>query len=205
MTELRDEIRTQPHAVVDARGHAADAGPGAADRCYDVLIALRRVMRAVDLHSRSLVQRCGLTGPQLLVLREIGRDELSVGALARAASLSQATVTDILHRLEARGLVERRRGDNDKRQVLVRATNAGKRMLQHAPRLLQDSFVVQFTSLAEWEQTQLISSLQRVVAMMEATGLEVSPVLAAGPIAPGATETTDEPDAGRIKAPAGTG
>ncbi len=137
------------------------------------------------------------------MLREIGRNETSVGALAKAASLSQATVTGILDRLETRGFVERRRGDNDKRQVFVRATRAGTRMLQHAPRLLQDSFVVHFTGLAEWEQTQLISSLQRVVTMMEATGLEVSPVLAAGPIAPGATEATDERDSSRVRAQRG--
>ena len=167
------------------------------DRCHDVLVALRRIIRAVDLHSRSLVQRCGLTGPQLLVLREIGRDEISVGALAKAASLSQATVTGILDRLEARGLVERRRGESDKRQVLTRATGAGKRMVQRAPRLLQDSFVVQFTSLAEWEQTELISSLQRVVAMMEASDLEVSPVLASGPIAPTPREPEDESSPGK--------
>jgi DNA-binding MarR family transcriptional regulator len=170
------------------------------DRCYDVLIALRRIIRAVDLHSRSLVQRFGLTGPQLLVLRQIGRDEASVGALAKAASLSQATITGILDRLEGRGLVERRRGHNDKRQVLARATGAGKRMLQHAPRLLQDSFVVQFTSLAEWEQTQLISSLQHVVAMMEATELEASPMLAAGPIVPSAAKATDEPAPKKVTA-----
>jgi DNA-binding MarR family transcriptional regulator len=196
MTKASREL-TVPEADGAVHGGASPSH----DRCYDVLIALRRIMRAVDLHSHSLVQRCGLTGPQLLVLREIGRGEVPAGALAKAVSLSQATITGILDRLESRGFVERRRGDNDKRQVLVRATGAGKRMLSHAPRLLQDSFVVQFTSLAEWEQTQLIAWLQRVVAMMEATALEVSPMLAAGPINSGAAESADERGADTADAP----
>ncbi|HSL18147.1 MAG TPA: MarR family transcriptional regulator, partial [Methylomirabilota bacterium] len=59
-----------------------------------VLAALRRIIRAIDLHSRSLVQRYGLTGPQLVVLKElIDRPPQSVSALAGAVNLSQATVT----------------------------------------------------------------------------------------------------------------
>ena len=37
----------------------------------EVMSALRRIIRAIDLHSRALVQRFGLTGPQLTVLKEL--------------------------------------------------------------------------------------------------------------------------------------
>ena len=40
------------------------------DLSEQMLVALRRVMRAVDLHSRKLMQSHGLTGPQALVLQE---------------------------------------------------------------------------------------------------------------------------------------
>ena len=74
-----------------------------------VLISLRRIMRAVDLHSRSLNQRYGLTGPQLIILRELSRlGEISGSELARSVSLSLPTVTGILTRLEKRDLVSRR-------------------------------------------------------------------------------------------------
>ena len=46
-----------------------------------ILSALRRVMRAVDLHSRQLVQSHGLTGPQALVLKAVRNRSLSAGAL----------------------------------------------------------------------------------------------------------------------------
>ena len=149
----------------------------------DVLVALRRIIRAIDLHSRALAQRFGLTGPQLVILEELARRGATpIGAVADAISLSVATVTGILSRLEARGLVERRRDDQDRRKVFVSVTPAGAELLEEAPPALQESFMAAFERLQDWEQTLILSSLQRVVAMMEATALEATPMLATGSI-----------------------
>lgn len=146
-----------------------------------VLVALRRIMRATDLHSRQLLRRFGITGPQLLVLREIGvRGELSGSALARAISVSLPTATDIAARLETRGLATRRRNASDRRQVMVSLTDEGRRILDAAPPPLQDSLINHLVVLPEWEQTQILSVLQRVVAMMEADELPASPILTTG-------------------------
>ncbi len=155
------------------------------EKWREAVTALRRIIRAVDLHSRSLVQRCGLTGPQLLMLHRLASaGEISIGELAVAVSLSQPTVTGILDRLERRGLVRRRRSPDDKRRVLVRTTPACKRLLASAPPLLQESFVRQFTGMGDWEQNLILSSLQRVVAMMEAAEMDAAPILTTGPIHP---------------------
>ncbi len=149
----------------------------------EVLIALRRIMRAVDLHSRSLIQRYGLTGPQLVILREISRlGEISGSELAKSVSLSLPTVTGILTRLEKRGLVSRRRSEIDKRRVMVRPTSDANELLATAPPPLQESFADQFENLEDWEKSQLLASLQRVVSMMEARELDASPILTTGSI-----------------------
>lgn len=148
-----------------------------------VLIALRKIIQSIDLNSRSLVKRVGLTGPQLLILQEILKSgEVSGGKLAKAASLSQATVTGILERLEKRGLVSRRRSDKDKRIVLVQVTPEGKQLLKNAPSLMQESFVQQFDNLHDWEQAMILSALQRLVALMNARSIDASPFLTTGPI-----------------------
>lgn len=103
----------------------------------DVLLSLRQIIRAVDLHSRRLVHDHGLTGPQLLLLRALERlGEVPVGELARDVSLSHATVTGVLDRLEKRGLVQRTRSEEDKRKVLVSTTESGLVLLADAPSLL---------------------------------------------------------------------
>jgi hypothetical protein len=70
-----------------------------------VIVALRRVIRAVDLHSRALVESHDLTGPQALVLRALQNGSLSAGTLATQVGLSHVTVTDSLNRLEKCGLI----------------------------------------------------------------------------------------------------
>ena len=74
------------------------------DISEEVLVTIRQIVRAIDLHSKKLAKTYGLTGPQLIVLQEIAdRDVLTTGDLAKNISLSHATVTSIVDRLVARG------------------------------------------------------------------------------------------------------
>ncbi len=160
--------------------NALETGSPTSDK---VLIALRKIIQSIDLNSRSLVKRVGLTGPQLLILQEISKcGELSGGKLAKAVSLSQATVTGIVERLEKRSLVTRRRSQIDKRKVLVQVTSEGEQLLENAPSLMQEFFVQQFDNLRDWEQAMILSSLQRLVAIMNARAIDASPFLTTGPI-----------------------
>ncbi|QIL91912.1 MarR family transcriptional regulator [Microbulbifer sp. SH-1] len=151
------------------------------DKIEEVLTTLRRLIRATDLHSRQLVKTAGLTAPQLLLLQAIREHgEVTIGALAKEISLSQATVTTILDRLEKRGLVFRERSAEDKRKVHAYLTEKGMEIIRDAPTPLQDHFVKQFRDLREWEQSMIISSLQRVALMMDAEHIDASPVLDVG-------------------------
>jgi DNA-binding MarR family transcriptional regulator len=151
---------------------------------YDeVLVALRRVIRATDLHSKRLSKNAGLTAPQLLIMRTI-RDlgEVTIGTIADKVSLSQATVTTILDRLELRKLVYRVRSTQDKRKVHAHLTEAGGEILARAPNPLQEDFIMKYQALAEWEQTMILASLQRVANMMDADNIDASPVLDLGAV-----------------------
>lgn len=148
-----------------------------------VLIALRRIIRTVDIHSKKLVRSQGLTVPQILVLKEI--DELgwpTVGEIARGVTLSQATVTNILSRLEQRGIVERSRSEDDKRRVLVRLTDEGARVLRNSPSLLHEDFLERFDRLQDWEQNQILASMQRLAQLMDAEQVDAAPMLITDPI-----------------------
>ena len=148
-----------------------------------VLIALRRIMRAIDLHSKKLMQSHHLTIPQAILLREIQRRRgMTLGDLAKRASLSNATVTGIVDRLEARQLVKRVRSAADRRQVLVEMAPSGQELLKTMPSLLQDNFIRELQSLQKWEQTQILSSLERVASIMNADSLEAGPILTQHPL-----------------------
>ncbi len=147
----------------------------------EVLIALRRVIRATDLHSKHLSKTTGLTTPQILLMKTIrDKGEVIIGELASSMNLSQATVTTILDRLEKRNLVYRERSKGDKRKVHAYLTNEALETLNNAPPLLQDHFTRQFCNLQDWEQTMIISALQHVAQMMNAQDIDASPVLDIG-------------------------
>lgn len=147
----------------------------------EVLVALRRVIRATDLHSKHLAKTTGLTAPQILLLQTIrDKGEVTIGELANEISLSQATVTTILDRLEKREFVYRERSKEDKRKAHAYLTDQAVDVLKESPIPLQEHFTRQFGDLQGWEQTMIISSLQRVAQMMDAQHIDASPVLDIG-------------------------
>lgn len=159
------------------------------------MIALRKIIQAIEMNSKKLVKRVGLTGPQLVILQEILRcGEVTAGEIAQAVSLSQATVTGILERMEKRGLLERQRSHRDKRRIMVRITDTGQNILEEAPPLMQEAFIERFSSLQEWEQTMILSALQRLVTIMDAKAIRAAPFLATSPIgSPDAAPDEAEP------------
>ena len=168
------------HSVY-TRSHSEIVEDSFVNSIEEVLVALRRVIRATDLHSKYLAKTTGLTAPQILLLQAIrDKGEVTIGELANKISLSQATVTTILDRLEKRKLVHRERSKKDKRKVHAYLTDEAFKTLKNAPVPLQDQFTRQFNDLNEWEQTMIISSLQRVAQMMDAQHIDAAPVLDIG-------------------------
>lgn len=146
-----------------------------------VIVALRRITRAIDLHSRLLLKNYGLTSPQLAALRAIARlQPMTVGDIARSIHLGQATVTGILSRLEKRGLVVRSRGDRDRRSVFVGLSDAGAQLVRAAPPLLQERFHRGLSELADWQRSMILATLQHIAAMMDAEEIDAAPVLGSG-------------------------
>lgn len=141
-------------------------------------MSLRRIIRATDMQSKRMEKSCGLTIPQVMVLRAIeDLGDVTVKRISGEVSLSQATVTTILNRLEGRGLVARERGERDKRVVITRLTALGESTLETAPLLLHEKFMERFDALETWEQTQMLAALQHIASMMDAEEIDASPLL----------------------------
>lgn len=153
------------------------------ERYEELLVSIRKVIRAIDLHSKQLNKSSGLTGPQLLIMQEIARVKgVTASQIAKQINLSAATVTNILDRIESRGLITRVRSDNDKRRVSLFLSEQGKASLIDAPQPLQEHFIQKFCSLESWEQSLLLSSMERIASMMDATNLDAAPVLEIDPM-----------------------
>ncbi len=150
-----------------------------------VFQALRRIIRAVDLHSRKLAAQHKITGPQLVCLLSVAEDEpVTPSAIARHVHLSPSTVIGILDRLDAKGLVSRERDLTDRRLVQVSLTEEGNALVASAPSPLQDTLALAMNELPEAECSAIAESLDRIVEMMEVRHIDAAPILETGPIDP---------------------
>ena len=149
----------------------------------ELFIALRRITRAIDLHSKKLQRETGLTTSQLLVLEAVVKLDTSTPSnIAKEVQLSQATVTNLVDRMERNKLVLRQKSTADKRVVEVQLTEKGRGMVELAPEPLQAGFLREYRKLERWEQHQLISSIQRIAVLMDAEDIDASPILTTGDV-----------------------
>lgn len=171
-------------ATAITRQHCVTSNTIPDDEIADrILKAIRRILKRTAEHSRHLAKEGGLSATQLLCLRLIGQtgaqQEITAVQLTDAVQLSAATVSRILDRLESQGLIQRERSRADRRKVLLQLTRSGRTCLRKLPLPLQERFLAQLGALPRRDRIELISSLETIVRMMGAEGLDVAPVLAA--------------------------
>jgi len=95
--------------------------------------AVYSTMLGINKIYRPLLKAIGLTYPQYLVMLVLWEsDGLTVSAIGGRLFLDSPTLTPLLKRLEANGLVTRQRCDSDERQVIVTLTTAGRRLQARA-------------------------------------------------------------------------
>ncbi|MBX3172186.1 MAG: winged helix-turn-helix transcriptional regulator [Candidatus Eremiobacteraeota bacterium] len=144
----------------------------------EILTSIRRIVRAIELYSHSLVSQVGLTSPQLSVLKSVARlSPATPTAIARQLSLSQPTVSGILERLQGKNLVQRVATGGDKRMHSYALTDQAQLQMASSPPLLQESFLQRLSQLQDWERSMLLSALQRVANLMDVETLEAQPSL----------------------------
>lgn len=147
----------------------------------ELFIALRRITRAIDLHSKRLQRETGLTTSQLLVLEAAAKLATpSPSNIAKEVQLSQATVTSLVDRMERNELILRQKSSEDRRVVEVLLTDKGRQMMELAPEPLQAGFLREYRKLERWEQHQLVGSMQRIAVLMDAEDIDASPILTTG-------------------------
>jgi DNA-binding MarR family transcriptional regulator len=133
-----------------------------------VCFALYSASRAATAVYRPLLDSLGLTYPQYLVLLVLWeRDGATVRDLGEELELDSGTLSPLLKRMEAAGLLSRQRSSTDERRVEVRLTDTGAALQQQAegvPRQLADA-----AGLTEAELNELRAALIRLTAALRSS------------------------------------
>lgn len=98
-----------------------------------ICFALYSATHAMQQAYKPLLEEIGLTYPQYLVMLTLWDEEgLPVGEIGRRVHLESNTLTPLLKRLEAQGLLRRRRDQQDERQVRIDLTDKGRALRPRA-------------------------------------------------------------------------
>ncbi|MFI9436900.1 MULTISPECIES: MarR family winged helix-turn-helix transcriptional regulator [Streptosporangium] len=130
--------------------------------CFDVHAA----SRALDGVYRKELRELGLTYPQYLAMMVLWeRQPVTVKELGTALRLDSGTLSPLLKRLEAAGLVRRERSADDERSVLVRLTPEGAGLRE--PALEVPGRIFEATGLDLAELLDLQRTLRRLTAALD--------------------------------------
>lgn len=131
--------------------------------CFDVYA----VNLAFGRIYKPLLDPIGLTYPQYLVVMTLwGQDNQSVGQIGSVLGLDSSTLTPLIKRIEASGLVTRARDPLDERRVIVSLTDQGKALQSMSGHI--HSCVAEKTGLSMDELIHLQSMVRRLRNAMPA-------------------------------------
>lgn len=129
-----------------------------------VLKNLRIIFRSVQNYSRKVEKESGISSAQLWMLWELGNDPgLTVSRLAKVLSIHQSTCSNMLDKLQQKGLICRDRNGSDQRVVRLFLTASGTALLDKAPRPAQGVLADVLLRLPDTTLAELDSGLGQLV------------------------------------------
>ncbi len=98
---------------------------------FDFLRTVWLLNHRLETASKRMMETLGVTGPQRMLLRIVGRyPGIAAGALAEALHIDPGTLSSALRRLEQRKLLLRTPDPGDRRRVLITLTSAGRKVVK---------------------------------------------------------------------------
>lgn len=133
------------------------------------LVSIRRLVRTLRTTAVSVERETGLSTAQTFVLQLLLEAPAeSMNELAERTSTDQSSVSVVVSRLEAKGLVSRLTSATDARRTQVVITNAGIALMHRKPPTVQERLTRALTGMPPSSLELLASELNRLVALMGA-------------------------------------
>lgn len=129
----------------------------------DIVFQIGRLRKALRQRFDACAAPMGITVPQFQVLRRLWeQDGLLTCTLMRDSGLDAGTITGIINRLEAKGLVRRVRAEEDRRAVAIYLTPAGREMEAPLAEVMQAVADEAVAGLGPVKRSELLDLLQRM-------------------------------------------
>jgi DNA-binding MarR family transcriptional regulator len=146
----------------------------------DIIIKLRKVIRSINLESKRIEKEHGISIPQLLCLQYLSTQEdyrATSSMIKDHLNLNASTVSGIIKRLEAKGLVARLPKPNDKRATYITLTAKGMDLLKASPTTLQHKLSTRLSLLPSEQITALNEGIDLLISLLDAEDIDAAPII----------------------------
>ena len=134
--------------------------------------AIRSIVRALRLNTRSIEGKLGISLAQLFVLQQLSEKPAeSLNELAERTATHQSSVSVVVRRLVERGLVTREASTSDRRRVHIALTPAGEDLLRGAPPTVQSDLI---HGMSRMRPTQRGSLAELLEVWVLASGIDLA-------------------------------
>jgi DNA-binding MarR family transcriptional regulator len=122
------------------------------------------------LRGRSPHKAGELSPTQIRALFQLEAEDTTAGCMARKADISAASMTAMLDQLEADGMVTRRRSEEDRRQVIVSLTDAGREKLAVKRAFWEERWLLMLAEHSEEELAAAVRVMRSMSGLLDSLG-----------------------------------
>lgn len=151
----------------------------------EIMISVRKIVRAINLESKRVEKNFGISIPQLLTLKYLKEKpdyKTTMRSLREFLSLNASTVTGIVSRLEAKGFVARLPDPTDKRSTPIVLTSKGDELIKKTNVSLHEKISKNLEALNDEEYGAIADSFQTIINFLNIEDLDASPIITGGDV-----------------------
>lgn len=146
----------------------------------DILIGLRKIIRSINLESKDIQKKHGVSIPQLLCLNYLRNQpefKSTSSAIKSYLNLNASTVSGIVSRLEKKGYLARLPKAGDKRVSYIVITSLGAEAIDKIPPLMHDKLSKKLSQLSASKLQDIQEAVSLLIDFMGAENLDAAPVI----------------------------
>jgi len=146
----------------------------------EVMISVRKIVRAVNLESKRVEKNLGISIPQLLTLKHLNEQHDYKSTMRRLRvflSLNASTVTGIVARLESKGYIARLPDPNDKRSTPIVLTSKGNELIKKSNESLHERISKNLDRISDEEYLTIVNSFETITNFLNIEDVDASPII----------------------------
>ena len=135
---------------------------------FQIIMMIKEIYSLMNNHIGLGMRMSGLTNQQVMIVKILAhKKEMTLTSLCSELSLTKATVSGIIKRLEEAGYIEKTKKDKDECNTYITLSYKGKEFAYSLKKAMNDSFCNVFKELPSEELNQIKQSLEILINKMQ--------------------------------------